>query len=114
MDYEWDPAKAAANFKKHGVRFADAALSLEDPLGFSIPDPDTSGEAGALLMPFDAFVQQNIFDPLKMTSSFWTVPKSQVGRFATNYIFTREAMAAIGRPADPGLRKACSPLSSVM
>jgi uncharacterized protein len=45
VDYEWDTAKAAANFKKHGVRFADAALSLEDPLGFSIPDPDTSGEA---------------------------------------------------------------------
>ena len=44
MDYEWDPAKAAANFKKHGVRFADAVLSLEDPLGLSNPDPDTSGE----------------------------------------------------------------------
>ena len=44
VDYEWDPAKAAANFKKHGVRFADAALSLEDPLGLSAPDPDTSSE----------------------------------------------------------------------
>jgi uncharacterized DUF497 family protein len=35
VEYEWDPAKAAANFKKHRVRFADAALSLEDPLGLS-------------------------------------------------------------------------------
>lgn len=52
-------------------------------------------------MPFDTFVQQNIFDPLKMTSSYWTVPKSEIGRFATNYIYTREAMAAIGKPADP-------------
>jgi CubicO group peptidase (beta-lactamase class C family) len=52
-------------------------------------------------MPFDAFVQKNIFDPLKMTSSYWTVPKSEVGRFATNYIYTREAMAALGKPADP-------------
>jgi uncharacterized DUF497 family protein len=45
MEYEWDPAKAAANLKKHGVRFADAALSLEDPLGLTMPDPDASGEA---------------------------------------------------------------------
>ena len=53
MDYEWDPAKAAANFKKHGVRFADAALSLEDPLGLSIPDPDTSGEARLIFLGAD-------------------------------------------------------------
>lgn len=45
MEYEWDPAKAAENLRKHRVRFADAALSLEDPLGQSIPDPDSSGES---------------------------------------------------------------------
>jgi uncharacterized DUF497 family protein len=45
MEYEWDPAKAVANLKKHGVRFADASLSLEDPLGLTTPDPDASGEA---------------------------------------------------------------------
>ena len=44
MDYEWDPAKAAANQRKHRVSFADAALSLEDPLALSVPDPDASGE----------------------------------------------------------------------
>jgi uncharacterized DUF497 family protein len=53
VDYVWDPAKAAANFKKHGVRFADAALSLEDPLGFSIPDPDTSSEARMIFLGAD-------------------------------------------------------------
>jgi len=36
-------------------------------------------------MRFDAFVQQRIFDPLKMSSSYWTVPASEVGRFATGY-----------------------------
>lgn len=30
MEFEWDPAKAAANMRKHGVRFADAADVLED------------------------------------------------------------------------------------
>jgi uncharacterized DUF497 family protein len=44
VEYEWDPAKAAANLKKHGVRFADAALSLDDPQSVSMPDPDSSGE----------------------------------------------------------------------
>ena len=53
VDYEWDPAKAAANFKKHGVRFADAALSLEDPLGLSTPDPDSSGELRLIFLGAD-------------------------------------------------------------
>ncbi len=38
-------------------------------------------------MPFDTFVQKRIFDPLKMTSSYWTVPQSEVGRFATSLYF---------------------------
>jgi len=42
--YEWDPAKAASNQKKHKVDFADAALSLEDPNALTAPDPDASGE----------------------------------------------------------------------
>ena len=46
-------------------------------------------------MPFDSFVQTHIFDPLKMTSSYWTVPQSEVGRLATNYAYTREAMATM-------------------
>lgn len=44
MEYEWDPAKAAANLQKHGVSFADAAVSLEDPRALTIADPDSSGE----------------------------------------------------------------------
>lgn len=43
-DYEWDPAKASANLRRHRVDFADAALSLEDPRAVVIPDPDSSGE----------------------------------------------------------------------
>jgi uncharacterized DUF497 family protein len=44
MEYEWDPAKAAANLKKHGVRFADAAVSVEDPEARTVQGPDASGE----------------------------------------------------------------------
>jgi hypothetical protein len=39
MEYQWDQAKAAANLKKHGVAFSDAALALEDPHALTIADP---------------------------------------------------------------------------
>ena len=42
--YEWDPAKAAENLRKHRVDFADAAISLEDPNALTITDPDASDE----------------------------------------------------------------------
>ncbi|HEY6457637.1 MAG TPA: BrnT family toxin [Steroidobacteraceae bacterium] len=53
VDHERDPAKAAAKVKKHDVRFADAALSLEDPLGLSIADADASGEPRLILLGAD-------------------------------------------------------------
>jgi hypothetical protein len=45
MRFRYDPAKAAANLKKHGVSFADAEGVLEDPLALTVPDPDAEGEA---------------------------------------------------------------------
>ncbi len=30
MEYEWDPTKAAANRRRHGVDFADSVSALED------------------------------------------------------------------------------------
>ena len=44
MEYEWDPAKAKANLRKHRISFADAALALEDPRALTVADPDASGE----------------------------------------------------------------------
>lgn len=40
MEYEWDPRKAAENFKKHGVDFADAVIALEDENALTIEDSD--------------------------------------------------------------------------
>lgn len=34
----WDPAKAVVNFRKHGVRFADAATVFTDPRSLTIED----------------------------------------------------------------------------
>jgi uncharacterized DUF497 family protein len=44
MNYEWDSAKAAANLKKHGVRFADAVLVFEDENAVTIEDFSAVGE----------------------------------------------------------------------
>jgi uncharacterized DUF497 family protein len=42
MNFEWDPRKAAANIKKHGVSFAEASTVFCDPLSVTVPDPDHS------------------------------------------------------------------------
>jgi uncharacterized DUF497 family protein len=42
MKIEWDPVKAAANLKKHGVTFEEAATALSDPMAVSGHDPDHS------------------------------------------------------------------------
>ena len=44
MRFEFDPAKAATNLKKHGVSFADAEGVFFDPLGIHQEDPDAEGE----------------------------------------------------------------------
>ena len=46
MLYEWDPEKAAANHRKHGIDFTEAATVFLDPLALTFADPDHSvGEA---------------------------------------------------------------------
>ena len=44
MRFEWDSRKAAANFKKHGVTFQEAATVFGDPLAITFQDPDHSEE----------------------------------------------------------------------
>ena len=44
MDFEFDPAKAAGNLRKHGVSFADAEGVFMDPFAMHRIDPDAEGE----------------------------------------------------------------------
>lgn len=44
MTFEWDPAKAASNLKKHRVAFVDAAAVFLDELAITFPDPDHSSD----------------------------------------------------------------------
>ena len=38
VEYEWDEAKAATNFAKHGISFTAAVRALEDPRKIEILD----------------------------------------------------------------------------
>ena len=52
-EFEWDSKKAASNLKKHGIDFADAALSLEDPNALVVADPDAQDEERYLCLGVD-------------------------------------------------------------
>jgi uncharacterized DUF497 family protein len=42
LRFAWDARKAAANRRKHGVTFAEAATAFGDSRSITIPDPDHS------------------------------------------------------------------------
>ena len=42
MRFTWDPNKAAANLKKHGVDFREAATAFGDSLSTTFPDEEHS------------------------------------------------------------------------
>ncbi len=45
MSFDWDPQKAEANFKKHGVRFPESEPVFEDDCAITIKDDESdSGE----------------------------------------------------------------------
>jgi hypothetical protein len=42
--YEWDPKKAASNFRDHKISFDEAATVFTDPFTLTFNDPDHSFE----------------------------------------------------------------------
>jgi uncharacterized protein len=50
LEFEWDPAKAQRNLRKHGVGFDEAVTAFHDPLSLTIPDPDHSGKEARYLL----------------------------------------------------------------
>jgi len=50
-ELEWDPKKAAANLRMHGVSFDEAVTAFRDPLSLLLPDPAHSiGEERYLVL----------------------------------------------------------------
>jgi uncharacterized DUF497 family protein len=45
MRFRFDPTKAAANWRKHGVSLAEAEAVFHDALALQRADPDSEGES---------------------------------------------------------------------
>lgn len=55
LSFEWDPRKAAANIRKHGVSFEDACTVFEDDEALLLPDLEHSAfEDRAVLLGLSA------------------------------------------------------------
>ena len=50
LRFEWDPRKAAANRRKHGISFEEASTAFSDELGLIIPDPDHSDDEDRFIL----------------------------------------------------------------
>ncbi len=42
LHFEWEPAKARANARKHGISFEEAETAFSDEHALVLPDPDHS------------------------------------------------------------------------
>ena len=87
MRYEWDPQKAEANRRDHGVSFADAVSVFEDYFALTREDPDAEGEQrlvtlgsdlmGALLVVVYTYRES---DNIRLISA-WKANKAQRIRY---------------------------------
>ena len=54
MDFEFDPAKARSNLRKHGVSFAHAEQAFRDNMAVTVEDPDAIVERRFVTLGMDA------------------------------------------------------------
>ena len=50
LRFEWDPAKAATNRRKHGVSFAEGETVFSDEHALLLEDPDHSATEGRFIL----------------------------------------------------------------
>ena len=50
LHFTWDPAKATANLRKHGVSFAEAQSVFFDEYARLVTDPDHSHDEGRFIL----------------------------------------------------------------
>ena len=55
MEFEWDPAKARANARKHRVEFGDAVAVFEDSSAVTISDEESEEEERWVTIGLDVF-----------------------------------------------------------
>ncbi len=94
----WERTNVDAAYRKLGIGGGNLQKMVEDlaklPLEFSPGTHWNYSHATDVLgylievisgMPFDAYLQKELFDPLNMVDTGFTVPPEKVDRFAANY-----------------------------
>ena len=79
LHIQWDPAKARANLRKHGVSFEEAETAFSDDHALVMPDPDHSsaeeerliliGLSGALRVLLVIYCEREDGDVLRLISA---------------------------------------------
>ena len=54
MEFEWDPVKANANYRKHGVLLSDDVSVLEDESALTVRDPHFEEEERWITLGVDS------------------------------------------------------------
>lgn len=80
---EYDPDKAAANLRKHGVSFADAEQAMRDPHAATMEDPDAEGESRFVTLGMDALGRVLVIA--------WTLRRERVRLISARKASKREA-----------------------
>jgi len=70
--FEWDPRKAEANLRTHGVSFAEAVTVLEDAFALTQEDPDAVEEK--------RFVTLGLSDQAKLLVVVYAYVESEIIR----------------------------------
>jgi uncharacterized DUF497 family protein len=83
VTFDWDPRKAASNVRKHGIRFADAVLVLEDEQAVTVRD-DSEDEERWITIGMDAFARVLVLiyawrdDDIRIISARLATPRERV------------------------------------
>lgn len=98
---EWPDAPAAPSLAAFAERLSHLPLIADPDVRWSYScGLDLLGHIIELVsgMDFEAFLRKRLFDPLGMTSTWFQVPQSELGRMTTNY-----GVSPRGKiPLDPG------------
>ena len=54
VDFEFDPAKARSNLRKHGMSFSHAEQALRDDMAITVEDPEAVHEQRFVTLGMDA------------------------------------------------------------
>jgi uncharacterized protein len=66
--FEWDPAKAASNLRKHGVSFEEAQTPFLDDHALVVDDPEhAADEARFILLGLSASLRMLVLVPVLRT-----------------------------------------------